>query len=234
MTYVYTPPEVPAVPVAELDALFAVNRIYCVGQNYAAHVIEMGGDPKSGPPVFFSKPANAIVTNNAPVKYPQATTELHHEVELVVALGSGGKNIKAEDALSCVFGYAVGVDFTRRDLQAAAKKGGKPWDVAKGFDQSAPISTIRPVADDIHPNSGTIRLSVNGEIRQQSDLNDMIWSVAEIIAELSRYFELKTGDLIYTGTPSGVSAVTVGDHLEAAIDEVGELAFDILAPETDG
>jgi len=234
MTYVYTPPEIPAVPVTELDALFAVNRIYCVGQNYAAHVIEMGGDPKAGPPVFFSKPANAIVTNNAPVNYPQATKELHHEVELVVALGSGGTNIKAEEALSCVFGYAVGVDFTRRDLQAAAKKGGKPWDVAKGFDQSAPISTIRPVSNNMHPNSGTIQLSVNGEIRQQSDLNDMIWSVAEIIAELSAYFELKTGDLIYTGTPSGVSAVYAGDHLEATIAEVGELAFDIVAAETDG
>lgn len=234
MTFVYTPPEVPAVPVTELDAVFAVNRIYCVGQNYAAHVIEMGGDPKSGPPVFFSKPANAIVTDNAAVNYPQATTELHHEVELVVALGSGGKNIKAEEALACVFGYAVGVDFTRRDLQAAAKKGGKPWDVAKGFDQSAPISSIKPVADNNHPTSGVIQLSVNGEVRQQSDLNDMIWSVAEIIAELSRYFELKTGDLIYTGTPSGVSAVNAGDHLEAAIAGVGELAFDIIAPATDG
>lgn len=229
MTYVYTPPEIPAVPVTELDALFAVNRIYCVGQNYAAHVIEMGGDPKSGPPVFFSKPANAIVTNNAPVTYPQATSDLHHEVELVVALGSGGKNIAEEDALACVFGYAVGVDFTRRDLQAAAKKGGKPWDVAKGFDQSAPISAIRPVADNVHPIAGTIQLSVNGEIRQQSNLNDMIWSVAEIIAELSRYFELKTGDLIYTGTPSGVSSVVAGDHLEAKIEGVGSLAFDIVA-----
>lgn len=234
MTYVYTPPEIPAVPVSKLDALFAVNRIYCVGQNYAAHVIEMGGDPKSGPPVFFSKPANAIVINNAPVSYPPATSELHHEVELVVALGSGGKNIAVEDALACVFGYAVGIDFTRRDLQAAAKKGGKPWDVAKGFDQSAPISSIKPVADDRHPTSGAIELSVNSEVRQQSDLNDMIWSVAEIIAELSTYFELKTGDLIYTGTPSGVAAVNVGDRLEAAISGVGELAFTIVSAETSG
>ncbi len=229
MTYVYTPPDIPAVPVTELAAEFAVHRIYCVGQNYAAHVIEMGGDPKAGPPIFFSKPADAIVINGAPVNYPQGTSELHHEVELVVALGSGGRNIKPEEALTCVFGYAVGIDFTRRDLQAAAKKGGKPWDVAKGFDQSAPISAIKPVGDQQHPLEGMIELRVNGEIRQQSNLNDMIWSVAEIIAELSRYFELKTGDLIYTGTPSGVAAVVPGDRLEARIDGVGELAFDLVA-----
>jgi fumarylpyruvate hydrolase len=229
MTYVYTPPAIPAVPVTELDAEFAVHRIYCVGQNYAAHVIEMGGDPKAGPPIFFSKPADAIVINNAPVNYPQATTDLHHEVELVVALGSGGRNISIDDALSCVFGYAVGVDFTRRDLQAAAKKGGKPWDVAKGFDQSAPISSIKPVTEGQHPVDATIQLSVNGAVRQNSNINDMIWSVAEIIAELSRFFELKAGDLIYTGTPSGVAAVSAGDRLEAKIDGVGELAFDLVA-----
>jgi len=229
MTYVYTPPVIPAVPVLGIDAEFAVNRIYCVGQNYAAHVIEMGGNPKSGPPVFFSKPADAIVIDNAAVTYPQATSDLHHEVELVVALGSGGKNISQQEALTCVYGYGVGVDFTRRDLQAAAKKGGKPWDVAKGFDQSAPVSAIKPVESDRHPLAGAIQLSVNGEIRQQSDLSDMIWSVAEIIAELSRYFELKTGDLIFTGTPSGVSAVNVGDQLHAMIADVGELSFDLVA-----
>lgn len=228
MTYVYTPPAIPTVPVTELDAEFAVHRIYCVGQNYAAHVIEMGGDPKAGPPIFFSKPADAIVINNAPVNYPQATTDLHHEVELVVALGSGGRNISIDDALSCVFGYAVGVDFTRRDLQAAAKKGGKPWDVAKGFDQSAPISSIKPVTEGQHPVDAAIQLSVNGAVRQNSNINDMIWSVAEIIAELSRFFELKAGDLIYTGTPSGVAAVSAGDRLEAKIDGVGELAFDLV------
>ncbi len=223
MSYVYTPPPVPAVPVTVLDALFAVNRIYCVGQNYSDHVREMGGDPRKNPPIFFSKPANAIVTNNAPVTYPQATRELHHEVELVVALGSGGKNLTVDAALDCVFGYAVGIDFTRRDLQQAAKQGGKPWDVAKGFDQSAPISAIMPASECGHPESGEIKLSVNGELRQQADLGDMIWSVAEIIAALSGFYELRTGDLIFTGTPAGVSAVVAGDLLAASIAGIGEL-----------
>lgn len=223
MGYVYTPPPVPAVPVTALDALFAVNRIYCVGQNYSDHIREMGGDPRQSPPVFFSKPANAIVVDNAPVTYPQATRDLHHEVELVVALGSGGKDIAAENALDCVFGYAVGIDFTRRDLQQAAKQGGKPWDVAKGFDQSAPISAIVPAAECGHLQAGEITLSVNGEVRQQADLAGMIWNVAEIIAALSSYFELRTGDLIFTGTPAGVSAVVAGDQLRASIAGVGEL-----------
>lgn len=228
MTYVYTPPPVPAVPVGSLDALFAVNRIYCVGQNYSDHVKEMGGDPKQNPPIFFSKPANAIVTGNAPVHYPQATSELHHEVELVVALGSGGKDISVADAPACIFGYAVGVDFTRRDLQLQAKQKGKPWDVAKGFDESAPLSDIWPLGDNASPVNGRISLSVNGELRQDADLSEMIWSVAEIIAELSRYFELKTGDLIFTGTPAGVSAVQAGDQIDASIEGVGSLQFDLI------
>lgn len=228
MTYVFTPPPTPAVPVADQDALYAVNRIYCVGQNYSDHVKEMGGDPRKNPPIFFSKPANAVVTGNAPVNYPQATAELHHEVELVVALGSGGKEIALEQALDCVYGYAVGVDFTRRDLQQLAKQGGKPWDVAKGFDQSAPISAIQAVGDNPHPSQGRIQLSVNGEQRQCADLTDMIWSVAEIIAELSRYFELCRGDLIFTGTPAGVSSVLAGDRIAASISGVGELEFDLV------
>lgn len=229
MTYIYTPPPIPAVPVDGMDALFAVNRIYCVGQNYSDHVKEMGGDPKKNPPIFFSKPANAIVTDNRPVTYPQATSDLHHEVELVVAIGGGGKSIDVASALDKVFGYAVGVDFTRRDLQLAAKNAGKPWDVAKGFDQSAPISAIRPVGEGQHPHQGAITLSVNGEVRQQADLSDMIWSVAEIIAELSRFFELRSGDLIFTGTPAGVASVVAGDHIDSAIAGVGELAFDLVS-----
>lgn len=229
MTYIYTPPPTPAVPVDGMDAEFAVNRIYCVGQNYSDHVKEMGGDPKQNPPIFFSKPANAIVINNQAVTYPQATNELHHEVELVAAIGGGGKSIDQASALDNVFGYAVGVDFTRRDLQLAAKNAGKPWDVAKAFDQSAPISAIRPVGEGPHPVQGAISLAVNGDMRQQADLADMIWSVAEIIAELSRFYELRAGDLIFTGTPAGVSAVNAGDHIEAAIAGVGELAFDVVS-----
>jgi fumarylpyruvate hydrolase len=228
VTYIFTPPPTTAVPVSDNDALFAVNRIYCVGQNYSDHVKEMGGDPKQNPPIFFSKPANAIVTNNQSVIYPQATSELHHEVELVVAIGSGGKAIPVAGALANVYGYAVGVDFTRRDLQLQAKQGGKPWDVAKGFDQSAPISAIRPVGEGPHPEKGLIQLAVNGELRQQGDLSQMIWSVAEIIAALSNLFELKTGDLIFTGTPAGVSAVNAGDRIEASVENVGELAFDLV------
>ena len=222
-----SPPVV--VPVAGSESAYPVNRIYCVGQNYSDHVKEMGGDPKQNPPVFFSKPANAIVIDNRAVNYPPATDNLHHEVELVVALGGGGSDISAGRALDTVYGYAVGIDFTRRDLQAEAKAGGKPWDTAKGFDQSAPISAIMPVGAGPHPVSGRIALSINGEIRQDADLEDMIWSVPEIIAELSRFFELCPGDLIYTGTPAGVSAVRAGDHLQAEIAGVGEIEFDIVA-----
>lgn len=226
--YVVTPQTRPVIPVAGSDAMFPVHRIYCVGQNYSDHVREMGGDPKKNPPVFFSKPANAIVTNNQAVSYPPATDNLHYEVELVVALGSGGGNIAAEEALDHVWGYAVGIDFTRRDLQAAAKQGGKPWDAAKGFDQSAPISSVR-AADGQHPEQGRIWLAVNDEIRQDANLDDMIWSVAEIIAELSRLYALKAGDIIFTGTPAGVSAVVPGDRIKAGIESVGEIEFDLVA-----
>ncbi len=216
-----------AVPVAGSEQYFPVRRIYCVGQNYGDHVREMGGDPKKSSPVFFSKPANAIVTENRDVNYPSGTSDLHYEAELVVALGSGGSCIPVEAASECIFGYAVGIDFTRRDLQAAAKAGGKPWDAAKGFDQSAPLSAISRVGSS-HPVSGRIWLAVNDEIRQDADLSDMIWSVPEIIAELSRLFELRAGDLIFTGTPSGVSAVVAGDRIKAGIDEVGEIEFSLL------
>jgi len=229
MAYLFTPPELPVVPVPALDATFPVHRIYCVGQNYSDHVREMGGDPRANPPVFFSKPADAIVTDNAAVPYPQATSDLHHEVELVVALGAGGRDISPDGALACVFGYAVGIDFTRRDLQTRAKQAGKPWDVAKGFDSSAPVSAILPVHEDQHPQQGAIWLDVNGQRRQQADINQMIWSVPEIIVELSKFYALRAGDLIFTGTPAGVGATVAGDRIEAGVDGVGSLAFDMIA-----
>ena len=188
----------------------------------------MGGDPKQEPPVFFSKPASACVILNRDVKYPQATTDLHHEVELVVALQSGGMDIAMDAALSCVYGYAVGIDFTRRDLQTIAKNNGRPWDLAKGFDQSAPISAILPVTEIAQLEDAEISLKVNGEIRQQAKISEMIWSVPEIICQLSKYFELKSGDIIYTGTPSGVASVSRGDSLSASVAGIAALDFNIV------
>ena len=228
MGTVFKVQEAPTVNVTGTGDSFPVHRIYCVGRNYGDHVKEMGGDPKDEAPVFFSKPANAIVVDNAPIRYPQATDDLHHEVEFVVALASGGKNIAHDDALDCVFGYAAGIDFTRRDLQAIAKRQGRPWDTAKGFDDSAPISAINPVAKIGHPHNVRISLSVNGELRQDARLSQMIWSVAEIINELSKFYELQAGDLIYTGTPAGVAATVVGDHVVATVETVGSLEFDII------
>jgi fumarylpyruvate hydrolase len=213
--------------VTEESPRFPVHRIYCVGRNYSEHVKEMGGDPKQEPPVFFSKPASACVTFNRNVNYPQATSDLHHEVELVVALKSGGKDISVESAASCVYGYAVGIDFTRRDLQAIAKDKGRPWDVAKGFDQSAPVSAIIPASEVAEIADQEISLLVNDELRQQARLSDMIWSVPEIISELSKFFELKSGDIIFTGTPSGVAAVSRGDQLSASVDGIATLDFRI-------
>jgi fumarylpyruvate hydrolase len=187
----------------------------------------MGGDPNKGSPVFFSKPADAVVINNQSVDYPLSTNNLHYEVELVVALGGGGTNIGINDALDCVLGYAVGIDLTKRDLQAAAKEKGRPWDTAKGFDQSAPISAIRRAEEVADVGNARIMLEVNGEVKQDASTKDMIWNVAEIIVELSKYYQLKAGDLIYTGTPSGVSAVLAGDFMRAAIDGVGELTVEL-------
>jgi fumarylpyruvate hydrolase len=214
--FAFSPPQIPSVEIAGMRQRFPVHRIYCVGRNYADHVREMGSDLKE-PPVFFTKPADAIVPSDAAVPYPPRTENLHHEVELVVAIGSAGRNISAAQALDHVFGYAVGNDLTRRDLQAASKKKGQPWDTSKGFDASAPIGAIRPVEHG-HLERGRIWLSVNGEMRQQSDIAEMIWSVPEIIAELSTLFELQAGDLIYTGTPAGVGAVKPGDRIECGVD----------------
>lgn len=216
----------PAVPVVGGDP-FPVRRIYCVGRNYAAHAREMGADPDREPPFFFMKPADAIVADGSTIPYPPKTANLHHEIELVAAIGTGGRNIPVESALDHVYGYAVGLDMTRRDLQNAAKKEGKPWDMGKGFDQSAPCGPIRRAADIGHPDKGAVTLSVNGAERQRGDLSDLIWSVSETISYLSGLVELQPGDLIYTGTPEGVGAVVSGDRLEGAVEGVGTITVTI-------
>ena len=220
--YVVGPPPQIAVPVLG-GGLFPVRRVYCVGRNYAAHAREMGGDPSREPPFFFSKPADALVTGGADTPYPPATANLHHEVELVVAIGQGGADIPPQAALAHVFGYAVGLDLTRRDVQDQAKAARQPWDMAKGFDASAPIGEITPVSANIHPDEARISLHVNGEIRQVGDLLDMIWPVPDIIAALSRLVRLAPGDLIFTGTPDGVSALQRGDILLGEVAGVGSV-----------
>jgi fumarylpyruvate hydrolase len=201
--------------------------VFCVGRNYAAHAREMGHDPDREPPFFFTKPADALVPGGGAIPYPQATRDLHHEVELVVALGQGGTDIPEAQALERVFGYAVGIDLTRRDLQAEAKELRRPWDMAKAFDRSAPISALRPAARIGHPERGAIWLKVNDAVRQSSDLDHHIWSVAETIAYLSRLVELAPGDLIFMGTPEGVAAVGRGDRLDASIEGIGDLQVTI-------
>jgi len=220
--FVIAPPPQVSVPVVGGGA-FPVRRIYCVGRNYAEHAREMGHDPDAEPPFFFSKPADAVVTDGAAVPYPTETGNLHYEVELVAAIGKGGRNIAIEDALGHVWGYAVGIDLTRRDLQTWAKKAGKPWEVAKGFDHSAPISALVPASTLTPPLRGAITLTVNGETKQSANIADMIWDLPHVIAELSRYFELVPGDLIFTGTPSGVGAVVKGDRLTGTIAGVGSV-----------
>jgi fumarylpyruvate hydrolase len=228
MNYVLAPAAIPSVDVVGTADRFAVHRIYCVGRNYADHVREMGSDPKRDAPVFFSKPADAVVANGAPVPYPPQTHNLHHEIELVVAILRGGRDIPLASALEHVFGYAVGNDLTRRDLQHAAKNAGAPWDTAKGFDHSAPVTAIRRAAEVGHPRSGAIWLEVNGEARQRADLAEMIWSVPEIVAALSTYYELQPGDLIFTGTPAGVGAVARGDSIVGGIDGLETLRTTIV------
>jgi fumarylpyruvate hydrolase len=228
MTYVIQAPARPSVDVAGSSERFPVHRIYCVGRNYAAHAREMGMDPEREPPFFFSKPADAVVSNGASVPYPPRTTNLHHEIELVVAIGSGGRDIPLANAAAHVFGYAVGNDLTRRDLQFAAREKGQPWDVSKGFDHSAPVSAIRRAVEIGHPGRGRIWIEVNGERRQQADLSEMIWSVPEIIVELSTLFELAPGDLVFTGTPAGVGPVQRGDSLVGGIDGLETLRTTIV------
>ena len=229
MTYAIQPPPITTLPVAGTDESFPVSRVYCVGRNYAEHAVEMGGDPDREPPFFFAKPANSVVPNGGNLPFPSATEDLHHEIELVVALGEGGSDLNASDALSLVFGYAVGLDMTRRDMQAEAKKTGRPWDMAKGFDLSAPTSAIRPVSEIGHPERGSIWLRINDELRQQGDLGQQIWKVPETIAYLSTLVELRPGDLIMTGTPKGVGPVHRGDRLVGHIDGVGDLEVEYQA-----
>lgn len=228
MTYLFPPPAIPSLPITGSPLRFPVRRIFCVGRNYADHAREMGAaDQADGrePPFFFMKPADALVAGESEVAvvYPPMTSNLHHEVELVAALGSGGADIPVEQALAAVFGYAVGLDLTRRDVQARAKEKGHPWDMGKGFDQSAVAGAICPAERCGHPVRGAIRLRCNGQIRQDGDLSQMSWSVAEVIANLSRYVRLAPGDLIYTGTPAGVGTVQRGDLLEAEVADVGSL-----------
>lgn len=221
------PPLVTSVPV-EGGGAFPVRRVYCVGRNYAEHAREMGHDPNAEPPFFFSKPADALVTGGTDTPYPPATADLHHEIELVVAIGREAAGIAPEATLDCVFGYAVGIDLTRRDIQARAKQAGKPWEMAKGFDHSAPISAIVPAARIGHPARARISFSVNGTTRQDADIADMIWSVPQLLAELSRLVTLKRGDLVFTGTPAGVAAVVRGDRLKGEIAGVGKVATAIV------
>lgn len=217
----------PTVAVAGMTARFPVHRIYCVGRNYAEHAREMGAEVDRGAPVFFMKPADAVVADGARVPYPPATTDLHHEVEMVVAIGREGVDIEQSAALEHVFGYAVGIDLTRRDLQAAAKAKGLPWDTAKGFDRSAPLSPLHRVGEVGHPTAGRISLEVNGEIRQQADIAEMIFDVPAILHALSRLYTLEPGDLVFMGTPAGVGALQRGDHVVATLADFARLEFHI-------
>ena len=206
--------EVPTIAIAGTTQRFPVRRIFCVGQNYADHAREMGANPDREQPFFFSKPADAVVESGAVLPFPSQTNNLHHEVELVVALGVGGSDVSAQDAAAMIFGHAVGIDLTRRDLQADAKAKGRPWDMAKGFDASAPIGALTPAAP---PAAGAITLRVNGDLRQNGDLSQMIWNVAEVISKLSTYVALAPGDLIFTGTPAGVGPILPGETVVAEI-----------------
>ena len=221
--YVFEPRPIPSLAIAGSDKLFPVHRIYCVGRNYADHAIEMGHDPTRDPPFFFQKNPDNLLMPGQDFPYPGATSDVHFEIEMVVALGQGGENVALDDALGLVYGYAVGLDMTRRDLQGEAKKLGRPWEVGKAFEASAPCSAIMPAAAIGHPASGAVWLEVNGAMRQKGDLDQMIWKVPEMIAYLSALFTLRPGDLIFSGTPAGVGPVTRGDRLKGGVDTVGEI-----------
>jgi fumarylpyruvate hydrolase len=225
MTAYIFPPTTPSLPIAGSDQRFAVRRIICVGRNYAAHAREMGSDPEREPPFFFMKPGDAAVEAKGVLPYPGATSELHHEVELVVAIGGSATNIEADAALALVWGYGVGLDLTRRDLQAVAKDTRRPWDMAKGFDASAPCSALHPVSRVGHPDAARIFLDVNGKTVQDGNLNEMIWPVADILSHISRYMALQPGDLVMTGTPAGVGALQPGDLVHGEV--AGIAAFDL-------
>jgi len=225
--FVIPPAPVVSLPVAGQTARFPVRRIYCVGRNYAAHAIEMGHNPDEEPPFFFQKNPDNLITSGA-FPYPVASSDVHHEIELVAALGRGGRDIAVDAALDCVWGYGVALDMTRRDLQGAAKAAGRPWEVGKAFEDSAPCSALRPASDIGHPAKGAIWLKVNGEMRQQGDLDQLIWKLPQVISILSGLFTLAPGDLILTGTPAGVGPVARGDVLEGHVAGVGDLHVTVL------
>jgi fumarylpyruvate hydrolase len=226
MAFAFPVPSAPAVTTVD-QSLFPVRRIYCVGRNYAAHVREMGHDPEREEPFFFMKPADAVVPSGSTIPYPSMTADLHHEIEMVVAIGKGGRDIPTSRARDHIFGYAVGIDLTRRDLQGHSKKHGRPWEMGKSFDNSAPCGPISSISQVGHIDMGEIWLKVNGEIRQHSDVKMLIWSVPEMIAHLSRFVELQAGDLLYTGTPEGVSACRKGDTLVGHVDGLEEIVVKI-------
>lgn len=225
--FVIAPNPIPALPVEGTADVFPVNRIFCIGRNYAAHAVEMGHDPDKEPPFFFFKHGAAVITDGT-FPYPGETSDVHHEVEMVVALGRGGTNIAVEDALDHVFGYGVGLDMTRRDLQGEAKKMGRPWEVAKSFEASAPCGPLVPASRIGHPDRGRVVLKVDGEVRQDGDLNQMLWKVPEMISILSRFFTLQPGDIIMSGTPSGVGAVERGATMTASVEGVGEITVKVV------
>lgn len=228
MAYVFTPSEVVALPIVGSTDLFPVHRVYCVGRNYAEHAREMGHDPDREPPFFFQKNPDNLRTDGT-FPFPASSNDVHFEIEMAVCLSSGGRGIAAETALGRVFGYAVAIDMTRRDLQAEAKRLSRPWDTAKAFEHSAPCSAIRRATEVGHPSRGAIWLDQNGVRRQTGDLSQMIWGVGELIAHLSRLFDLRAGDVILTGTPAGVGAVRPGDRLEGAVEGIGEIRVEVVA-----
>ncbi|QYK40860.1 MAG: fumarylacetoacetate hydrolase family protein [Paracoccaceae bacterium] len=226
-SFAITPPATVTLPIAGSDSSFPVRRVYCIGRNYAAHAIEMGHDPNREPPFFFQKnPDNLYVGDTFP--YPEQTKDVHHEIEMVVALKSGGRNIPVDKALDHVWGYGVGLDMTRRDLQGIAKEMGRPWEIGKAFEHSGPVTALRTATETGHPSEGLVQLKVNGKVRQTGDLNQMIWKVPEMISYLSDYFELAAGDVIMTGTPAGVGAVVRGDVMEGEVAGVGTLTITVV------
>ncbi|MDR6955038.1 fumarylpyruvate hydrolase [Ancylobacter sp. 3268] len=225
--YVITPPGIPTLPVAGSDKLFPIHRIYCVGRNYAEHAIEMGHDPNKEPPFFFQKNPDNVITGGT-FPYPDKSKDVHYELEMLVAIGKGGVNIPVESAMDHVWGYGVGLDMTRRDLQGEAKKLGRPWEVGKAFEASAPCSALVPASQIGHPTDGKVWLKVNGELRQSGDLNQMIWKVPEMISYLSGLFTLVAGDIIMSGTPAGVGAIVRGDRMEGGVDGVGTLDVTVV------
>lgn len=226
--YVFEPLPIPSLPVAGTDKRFPVHRIYCVGRNYAEHAVEMGHDPTRDPPFFFQKNPDNLLLPGQDFPYPSRSKDVHFEIEMVVALGKGGSDVSLDEAMSLVYGYAVALDMTRRDLQGEAKKLGRPWEVGKAFEASAPCSAIVPAAEIGHPSAGEVWLDLNGERRQTGNLDQMIWKVPEMISYLSALFTLQPGDLIFSGTPAGVGAVTRGDRLKGGVDKVGGIDIRVV------